>query len=103
MMSKKSQDEESFRRSLQNGNLTAKEIEELVGFEFEEKTEKLDLAGQVRRYYLKLKSADPEKAANMLAEIGNIGERVGDLRRCHVIIRKYISGTIMYFQGERIY
>lgn len=102
-MSKKSQYEERFRRSLRNGNLTREEIEELVEFEFHKKTENLDLADQVRRYYLKLKSTDPERADEMISEIGNTGEYIGDVRRCQVIIRKYISGTIMYFQGERIY
>lgn len=98
-MSKKSEYEERFRRSLRNTSLTAEEIEELVEFEFDKKTENLDLTDQVRRYYLKLRSTDPERADQMLAEIGN----TGDVGRCHIIINKYVSGTIMYFQGERIY
>jgi len=101
-MSKKSQDEESFRRSLQNGNLADEEIEELVGFEFGEKTEKFNLADQARRYYLKLKSSDLKKADQMHAEIGNISERIADARRCYEIIGKYIYGIAIYFQGERI-
>ncbi len=99
---KKFQQKKEFRESLKNRNLSEAEIEELVNFEFDKKTEQLSLADQIRRYYLKLKRDDLQSADRMLAEIGHIDECKNDVGRCYSIVRKYISGIVMYFQGERI-
>lgn len=98
---KKAQEKKEYRESLKNRNLLQAEIEELVNLEFDEK-EQLSLADQIRRYYLKLKRDDSQSADKMLAEIGHIDECKGDVERCYAIVRKYISGIVMYFQGERI-
>lgn len=76
------------------GHLDRGEIEELIRFEFEK--EASGLTEQVRRYYLKLKSEDPEVAERLFEEIQALGNIEDDPQKSTLevydVLKKYISG-----------
>ena len=83
------------------GNLSEAEIKELANFEFDKGPETVN--GQVRRYYLKLKSGGSSKAEEMLAEIGVVDESLltdEGIQELCAKLNKYISGSIIYHKGK---
>lgn len=85
------------------GNLNESEIQEYLGFEFGE--EPMGIKNQLRRYFLKLKTDDPEQAAEFLAELPVLIEKDILLTEAEVvafcqILRKYFSGFALYFNGR---
>lgn len=83
------------------GRLTEEEIRELSDFEYEAGPE--TVTAQLRRYYLKLKAEQPERADVMWDELPVIDDRVLTeeevIALCHILYR-YWSGFIIYFQGK---
>jgi len=84
------------------GNLTKPDIKELERFEFREGPSTIDQ--QVRRYYLKLKSDRPDKAAQMLANTAPILQKgvhsVYDVQELCTQLYKHWSGFLIRYQGE---
>ena len=84
------------------GNLTRHEIRELEQFEFREGPSTIDQ--QVRRYHLKLKSENPERAARVLAETSPIisqgSHSIGDVEKLCRTLHGYLSGFLIRYGGE---
>lgn len=84
------------------GNLTGPEIKELERFEFRDGPSTIDQ--QVRRYYLKLKSDSPDKAAQMLADTTPILQQglnsLYDVQELCTQLYKHWSGFLIRYQGE---
>lgn len=83
------------------GNLAMPEIEELEKFEFHVGASTIE--EQVRRYYLKVKSEKPDKAAQMLEEVNPILKKgVSDLPDVEKLCRtlyNHISGFVIIHDG----
>ncbi len=84
------------------GNLTGSETKELERFEFRDGPSTIDQ--QVRRYYLKLKSDSPDKAAQMLADTAPILQQgvhsVYDVQELCTQLYKHWSDFLIIYQGE---
>lgn len=98
----KAQAREECARDLElTGNLTQREIEEFVGYEFDIGPE--SVADQVRRYYLMVKRDAPDRAKSFLEKIGEI-KADSDLGYGEVIslcadIREFVSGSVIRHDG----
>jgi hypothetical protein len=93
---------EDYRRKLEiAGGLSPDEIEELVILDVTKGPE--TVSEQVRRYYLKLKTRDRDKAEQMLSEVGDINDDTIDEEGVQKIVRVlngYISGFVINLDGE---
>lgn len=81
------------------GNLTGKEISELVGYEFDGLSSAEE---EVRRYFLKLKHCKPHRAEDMLAEIKPYlreGVNSGNVRILCDVISRYTSTFVIHHDG----
>ena len=82
-------------------NLDKSERRELEQFEFRSGPSTIDQ--QVRRYYLKLKSDGPDKAAQMLADTTPILQQgvhsLSDVKALCTKLYKYWSGFVINYEG----
>ncbi|HLC60136.1 MAG TPA: hypothetical protein VJJ52_01785 [Candidatus Nanoarchaeia archaeon] len=83
------------------GNLTGSESKELERFEFRDGASTID--EQVRRYYLKLKSDSPNKAAQMMADVTPILDQgihsLYDVQELCTRLHNYWSGFLIRYGG----
>jgi len=85
------------------GNLNEVEIKEFGDLEFNEQQGLDTVSQQVRRYYLKIKSEDPQRAESMLSDIGDIDDATmeeSDILKLCANLHKHISGFQIYYKGE---
>ncbi len=96
----KEQYQEQYRAQLQTlGNLTSQEIDELIGFEFKGPS---SVDEQVRRYFLRFKSEEPDSAAQMIAETDPILQEgihsVDDVKTLCLTLYKHMSKFIICYE-----
>lgn len=89
-------------RCLKGGNLTDREIEELIGYQFISGAK--TICEQIRAYYLRLKIDNPEKATEMLLDISPYLVKdkffYEELEEIRLILGKYWSGYVLYTKGS---
>lgn len=86
------------KRERQIGNLTEDEIQELSGYEFDAGPD--TVRKQVRRYFLKLKSSQPEKAGILLENVEPFLQKKVETEQevydLSIIIAEFFNGVIIH-------
>ena len=91
---------EQYRAQLQAlGNLTSQEIDELIGFEFQGLS---SVDEQIRRYFLRLKSEEPDSATQMIAETDPILQEgihsVDDVKTLCLTLYKHVPKFVILYE-----